>query len=128
MYIEDDGDLDLVLGAGRPAEPPDLELVFEGVADRDVSFALMNRYLASNPHAARGFRAGQWFETTREVYWQCLESVPPLYMASGGFVVGECTMDDLYECFFEIDGRYFCTVIAWAGPQSDIGAQRRSRL
>lgn len=120
MYIEDDSDLEDLLKchARGPAEPPELEKIYPCIADYDTSFALINRYSDENPHNALGFRAGQWFETTEQVYWYFLECLPPLHMTGGGFVMSECTMDDLYESFLEIDGRYYCAVVAWDGPQS----------
>ena len=117
MYIEDDDDLIAALSQA-PQEAPPLQKIFEGIADHDTSFELINRYSAETPHHALGFCAGQWFETTRDVYWYFLECLPPLHMTGAGFVMSECTMGDLYESFWEIDGRYFSAVIAWKGPMS----------
>lgn len=114
MYIEEDEDLIRLLEG--PVTPlPQLEQIHTGVAGTAQSYALINRYARSNPHHGLGFRAGQWFETTGEVYAQFLEAVPPLDMSANGFVVGECTMEDLFEAFFRFGDRYFCAVIAWAG-------------
>lgn len=116
MYIEDDTDVETVLGreGQTQPEPVQLDRIFEGcVADDATLLPLINRYQATSEFAHLGFRAGQWFETTEETYWHFLESVPPLYQASGGFVVGECTTGHLYESFLEIDGRFYCAVIHW---------------
>lgn len=92
--------------------------IHDTVADYGTSFDLINRYSPENQHYETGFQAGQWFETRSDVYWHFLECLPPLHQTGGGFVVSECTMMDLYECFFEIDERYFCVVIRWTGPKS----------
>lgn len=120
MYIEDDRELEDLLArkAAGPVEPPQLERIFPSIADHDTSFELINRYNSANVHHTLGFRAGQWFETTEQVYWYFLECLPPLHMTGGGFVMSECTTGDLYESFVEIDGRYYCAVVAWDGPQS----------
>jgi len=79
---------------------------------------LLNRYQAASQFSEKGFQAGQWFETIEDTYWYFLETLPPLYMQSRGFVMGECITQDLYDCFFEIDGRYFCAVIKWVNAKS----------
>lgn len=114
MYIEDDEDLSRLLEEPVPPAPA-LEQIHAGVAGIAQSYALINRYARSNPYHGLGFRAGQWFETTGEVYAQFLEAVPPLDMSANGFVVGECTTEDLYEAFSQVGDRYFCVVIAWSG-------------
>lgn len=114
MYIEEDEDLIRLLEEPVPCLPA-LEQIHTGVAGVEQSYALINRYARSNPHHGLGFRAGEWFETTVEVYGQFLEAVPPLDMSAHGFVVGECTMEDLYEAFFRFGDQCFCAVIAWAG-------------
>lgn len=103
-----------------PARQTDLtmEQIYEGVADYATTFQLINRYSQSNPYHGLGFRAGQWFETNERIYWQFLKVLPPLHMTSGGFVMSECTMGNLYESFMELDGRYFCAVVDWNGSQS----------
>ena len=120
MYIEDDDDLLRVLEQSKhtAVEPPRLQRIYDGLADDAKSLELVNRYQGGNPHYARGFHAGQWFETTKETYWYFLECLPPLHMTGAGFVMTECTMNGLYDCFFEIDGRYYCAVIDWDGPRS----------
>jgi len=119
MYITDDTDIEEALGSlGKTAQAPSLERIHDGIADYDTTFALINRYERDSAHKALGFRAGQWFETTEEVYWYFLECLPPLHMTSGGFVVSECTMHGLYESFMDIDGRYYCAVVEWNDRQS----------
>lgn len=119
MYFEDDDDLIAALDGSRTAtHPPELDRIADGRCDYDATFALINRYQASSAHAQIGFKAGQWFETTEEIYWYFLECLPPLHQTSIGFVMMECTMGDLYEAFFEIDGRYYCAVVTWPGPAS----------
>lgn len=117
MYVETDEDLDALLGE-RPAAAPALERIFSGVPAYSTTFELINRYSAQSPLHGIGFRDGQWFEVSEEIYWHFLEALPPLHMTSGGFVMSECTTDDLHECFFEIKGRYYCAVLAWSGPRS----------
>jgi hypothetical protein len=117
MYCADDDEvLEALKSKEQPA--PILQKIFEGLADDASSLELLNRYQAGNPHYARGYRAGQWFETTQETYWYFLECLPPLYMTGAAFVVIECTMNGLYDCFFEIDGRYYCAPVEWDGPGS----------
>jgi len=119
MYFEDDDDLIAALDqSGRAGQPPNLNRIADGVQGYDATFVLINRYQSSSPHAATGFDAGQWFETTEELYWYFLECLPPLYQNTVGFVMMECTMGDLYEAFFEIDERFYCAVVTWPGPAS----------
>lgn len=119
MYFEDDDDLIAALDATSNTAPvPVLVRIAGGVVEYDATFALINRYQSRSPHAALGFRAGQWFETTHEIYWYFLECLPPLHQTRCGFVMMECTMGDLYEAFFEIDGRFFCMVVSWPGAGS----------
>lgn len=117
MYFEDDDDLIAALDQ-TTATPPALERIADGIMSYDATFELINRYQASSPHAATGFKAGQWFETTEDIYWYFLECLPPLHQTAQGFVVMECTMGDLYEAFFEIDNRFFCAVVQWPGAKA----------
>jgi len=121
MYIEDDTDIEIVLGREGQPQPvvPQLEQIFKGVVDDDETLIpIINRYQASSPFSDKGFRAGQWFETTEQTYWHFLETMPPLYMSAGGFVMCECITQDLYDCFLEINGRYYCVVIKWVNAKS----------
>lgn len=119
MYFEDDDDLIAALNqCGDAGQATSLKRIADGVQDYDATFALINRYQSSSPHAAIGFKAGQWFETTEELYWYFLECLPPLYQNTVGFVMMECTMGDLYEAFFEIHERFYCAVVTWPGPAS----------
>ena len=117
MYLETDEDLDRVL-TPQTADAPPLEQIYVGIPSRCDIYKLINRYAADNPFHRMGFRAGQWFEVPEDIYWHFLEALPPLHMTGAGFVVGECTMDDLYHGFVEIEGRFFCAVIDWQGPRS----------
>lgn len=119
MYIEDDKDLDVLLASATAADaPPQLERIYEGVPSRGASFELLNRFQRDSRYLKLGFRAGQWFEVSEDIYWYFLEVLPPLHMSGGGFVMSECTMADLYESFFEINGRFYCAVLHWNGPAS----------
>ena len=106
--------------AGETVAQPALHLqqIYEGQAEYSTSFELVNRYTSDSRFKGLGFQAGQWFETNSDVYWYFLECLPPLHQSSGGFVVSECTMNGLHECFFEIDERYYYAVIDWTGQQS----------
>ena len=117
MYLEDDTDLDAVL-TRTDAPIPQLERIYPGLASRSATFELLGRYSPGNAYARLGHRAGQWFEVSEDIYRHFLEVLPPLYMTSGGFVMGECTRDNLYDCFFEIRGRFYCATLAWSGPRS----------
>lgn len=119
MYFEDDDDLIAALEKhGDTGKSATLNRIADGALDYGATFALLNRYQASSPHAAIGFKAGHWFETTEEIYWYFLECLPPLHQNAAGFVKMECTMGDLYEAFLEIDGRFYCCVVTWPGQAS----------
>lgn len=97
-------------GHGEKTETPALHRLVEGVAQSNDTFALLNRYTGSR-YAHLGQRAGQWFETTAEVYWYFLEQMPPMHMTGEGFIVCEAVTGTLHNAFFEFDGRYFCALI-----------------
>lgn len=124
MYIEDDEGLDAAFAEMQTGQSvPQLTQIFDGVADHETTFALLNRYGATSPFAHLGIRAGQWFETTEDHYWHFLECMPPLHMHSNGFIVCECVTGDLYTGFITIDERFFCITTRWQGPKAfdDLG-------
>ena len=102
----------------NPNQIPHLDQIYPGQAGYTASFELINRYSGSSNYRQLGFRVGQWFETSAEIYWYFLGCLPPVHQTSGGFVMSECTMDGLHDCFLEIDGRYYCAVVKWSGPRS----------
>lgn len=94
-----------------------LHQIYPDIADQTTAFELINRYSSDNRFADRGFRAGQWFEITEDVYWHFLEVLPPSYMAHYGFVNCECVTNNLYDGFVEHRGRFFNIVTI--GPGHD---------
>jgi len=78
-------------------------LCLNGVADYDTSFEIVNRGYEEGQ-----YEAGQWFETTEDVYQHFLGALPPLYFDGSAFVMSEPSTCSLSEGFIQIDGRYFC--------------------
>jgi len=71
------------------------------------------------PEIFNRYKAGDrsWFETTEDVYWDQLGSVPPYRHNGKAFVVGvpwDHTPDDIpiATVFVQVAGRYFCRMIA----------------
>lgn len=96
-----------------------LTKIYDGVADYEQSFALINRGYEPDQ-----FFAGQWFETTEEVYWYFLEVLPPLDFYGAGFSLCEFASGYLTNAFMKFRGRYYCVTIerknaadfeAWVG-------------
>ena len=53
-----------------------------------------------------------WIKTSEEMYWNMLETVPPLTMRRNAFLVGEALRDDehgneIYSCFKKMGSEYF---------------------
>lgn len=85
-----------------------MEKIFEGIADYEKSFELINRGYTPDV-----FSAGQWFETTEEVYWYFLEVLPPMGFDGKDFAICEFATGNLTNAFFQINGRYFCATVDW---------------
>jgi hypothetical protein len=98
--------------------------IFDGVADRETCFALLNRYQRDSAFAGLGLVPGQWFEITEEEYWYFLEVLPPLDMTGGAFAMSEFTSMNLTESFYRIGDRYFCCLLDWQGRGSLVEAKR----
>ncbi len=86
------------------------EQLHEGVADYDTSFALINRGYEPDQH-----KAGQWFETTEDVYNYFLNVLPPLYFDGSNFMMCEASTNTLSEMFMQINGRFFCLTAPHGG-------------
>ncbi len=80
--------------------------IFEGVADRAKTFELINRGYGPEQRFA-----GQWFETTEEIYHYFLEVLPPLDWTMDGFSMCEFATGFLTDGFVRINGRFFCLCI-----------------
>ncbi|WP_393929937.1 hypothetical protein [Yoonia sp. R2-816] len=83
-----------------------------------MAFALIDRDSTTSPYAAHGFRAGQAFETTEDLYTYFREVAPPLIKTAGSFACGVITMDRLIDSYHLIQERAFCVTIEWDGKQS----------
>ena len=91
--------------------------IHEGTAERDKTFALINRGYGPDQT-----RAGQWFETTEEIFDYFLEVLPPLDWTTSGFSMREFSTGHLTDCFLSFDGRFFCLTIHRERPQDFIAA------
>ena len=96
--------------------PVHLRQIHTDVLGMDDAFTLINRYAGDNPFAHLGYRPGQWFEVTDDVYWYFLEVLPPSYMSHAGFINCECVTNNLYDGFVEHKGRFFNLVTT--GPNA----------
>lgn len=81
--------------------------IFEGVADRPQSFALINRGYSPDKRSA-----GQYFETTEEFYFHFLEVLPPLDFTHDGFSMSEFSIGTLTDAFVRHGERFFCLCIS----------------
>lgn len=80
--------------------------LFEGVADRSQTFALINRGYSPDQRSA-----GQYFETTEEIYHYFLEVLPPLDFTHDGFSMSEFSTGNLTDAFVRHGERFFCLCI-----------------
>lgn len=89
----------------------DFELIGNGtIAEHDETFALINRGYTPDV-----FKAGQWFETTEEMYWYFLEVLPPLHFDGRAFMMCEASTCILSNAFVQIGKRFFCLTVEHAG-------------
>ena len=61
--------------------------------------------------AAMDANPDAWIETTKEMYWEMLEVVPPRKMIDQNFLVGEALRDNsegypIYSCFTQFGETY----------------------
>lgn len=118
--------------------------IYDGKADRETTFDLLNRESAQrqnydgttrpNPFWQR-VKAGDWFEIDEVEYWYFLEVLPPLAMAWGSFSMSEFESGDLTNSFHKIGldeaARFFCMTIAspeFRGRQSLLDGRRALQL
>lgn len=88
------------------------EKISDGVADREKTFELINRGYGPDQRFA-----GQWFETTEEIYWYFLEVLPPHDFTGDGFSMSEFATGSLTDAFVRIGERYFCLCISRETPR-----------
>lgn len=81
--------------------------IFEGCANHDQTFALINRGYAPEQR-----NAGQYFETTRELYDYFLNLLPPMDYTADGFSMSEYATDTLTDAFLRVSGRFYCLCIS----------------
>ncbi len=81
--------------------------IYDTVADYQKSFDLINRGYAPEQRSA-----GQYFETTEEIYTYFLNVLPPLDFTADGFSMSEFSTGSLTDCFLRCNGRYFCLCIS----------------
>ncbi len=81
--------------------------IFDGCADHDQTFALINRGYAPEQRSA-----GQYFETTREIYEYFLNVLPPMDYTADGFSMSEFATDTLTDAFLRVSGRFYCLCIS----------------
>lgn len=85
---------------------PFFEKISEEIADREQTFALINRGYSPDQR-----KSGQWFETTEEIYDYFLGVLPPLDWTTSGFSMREFATDYLTDSFVNFGERYFCLTI-----------------
>lgn len=85
--------------------------LFNGIADHDQTFALINRGYTADKRSA-----GQFFETTEEIFHYFLNILPPLdWTLDAGaeaFSMSEFSTGSLTDSFIRQDGRFFCLCIS----------------
>jgi len=83
-----------------------LEKIYEGVADTEKTFELINRGYSPDV-----FKAGQWFECQEAEYWYFLKVLPPMDFKPNCFSICEFSTGTLTNAWANFDGRYFCMTI-----------------
>ena len=78
------------------------ERLHDGIADHDQAYALINRGYSADKRSA-----GQWFETTAEIYDTFLNILPPLDFTADGFSMSEYATGTLTDAFVRHGGRFF---------------------
>jgi hypothetical protein len=91
----------------------------DGVADHDQTFKLINR--GYNPDQRS---AGQYFETTEEIYSYFLNVLPPMDFTRDAFSMCEFSVGTLTDCFVHFRGRFFCLCISRRSSQDFTDAVR----
>lgn len=81
--------------------------IHKAVADYDTTFELINRGYTPDKRSA-----GQFFETTEEIYNYFLNVLPPLDFTADGFSMSEFSTGSLTDCFLRRQGRFFCLCIS----------------
>lgn len=81
------------------------------VARHEETFALINRGYGPDQR-----KAGQWFETTEEMYWHFLEVLPPRHFGGGAFMMCEKSTCTLSDAFVQQGERYFCLTVDHTAP------------
>ena len=84
-----------------------LDCIFAGCADHDQTFALINRGYTADKR-----RAGQYFETTEEMYNYFLNVLPPMDYTADAFSMSEYSTETLTDAFARISGRFYCLTIS----------------
>lgn len=99
--------------------------LFDGVADYDQTFALINRGYSPEQRSA-----GQYFETTEEIYSYFLNVLPPMDYTADAFSMCEFSTGTLTDAYMRFDGRFFCLCISRqnAGDFSDAIRAFRAEL
>ncbi|AUH66928.1 DUF1419 domain-containing protein [Paracoccus zhejiangensis] len=78
------------------------EKLHDGIAGHDQSYALINRGFSAETRSA-----GQWFETTAEIYDNFLNILPPMDYTADGFSMSEFATGSLTDAFLRHGGRFF---------------------
>jgi hypothetical protein len=91
----------------------DFQNIGEGVADRTATFALLNRGYEAHQRSA-----GQWFETTPEMWDYFLNILPPVNFTGSAFVMSEAATESLSDAWIMVGKRAFCLAVRH-GSQSD---------
>lgn len=85
--------------------------LFNGIADYDQTFSLINRGYTPDKRSA-----GQYFETTEEIFHHFLNILPPLdWTLDAGaeaFSMSEFSTGSLTDAFVRQEGRFFCLCIS----------------
>lgn len=84
----------------------EFECIFEGIANRAKTFELINRGYEPEQR-----KAGQWFETTGEIYSYFLNILDPLDWEVDAFSMSEFATETLTDGFVKRGNRFFCVAI-----------------
>lgn len=81
--------------------------IHNALADYETTFELINRGYTPDKRSA-----GQYFETTEEIYNYFLNVLPPLDFTADGFSMSEFSTGSLTDCFLRRNGRFYCLCIS----------------
>lgn len=81
--------------------------IYEKCADHDQTFALINRGYEPDQRSA-----GQYFETTSEMFQYFRDVLPPMDYTADGFSMCEYATGTLTDAFVRAGGQFYCLCIS----------------